>query len=167
MIPGTGARTRVSALLSGLAVASVVFGAGCAPAPNTTTAAPAPSMPAPKTAAPPVAALIAAAGEVRVEPGPFTDRVRVTGTRLDGSTVHGTLTVTSDISDVLALEVHAAFYDAAGRLSGTGMFQHADAESVTAVHVPHGTGIDFTITATSAANPVSAVVLSIPVLVNE
>jgi hypothetical protein len=123
----------------------------------------------PKTVDAPAASITATPGEVRVTPGPFTDRIQLAGTRLDGPTVHGTLAITTDVSDVLALEVQAAFYDATGRLVGTGTFRHADEDAMGGggAHVPHNDGIDFTITAAPAGAAVSAAVLSIPVLVNE
>ncbi|GAA2785662.1 hypothetical protein GCM10010441_08280 [Kitasatospora paracochleata] len=131
------------------------------------------ALPAPKQPAAPAAALAtpAAAGEVRVEAGPFTDRVRLTGLTLSkGSAVGGHLTITSDVSDVLALEVRAAFYDAGGQLVGTGTFRYQEEEASTGEHDgprAAGEGIDFSAVAEKlTGTPVSAV-LSIPVLVNE
>ncbi len=156
------------AMIAGL-LAVAAFGAGCAPASD-----PAPSGPVAtpiftsKPAVAPAASITAGRGEVRLEPGPFTDRIQLTGTRLDGNAVHGRLAITTDVSDVLALEVHAAFYDAAGTLVGTGHFEHADEEAMGGgSHQPHNDGIDFTIVAAPADAAVSAVVLSVPVLVNE
>ncbi|MFB8000758.1 hypothetical protein [Nocardia sp. NPDC056000] len=137
-----------------------------ASAPTTVTTVTTPSYAA-KPAVAPAASITAGPGEVRLEPGPFTDRIQLTGTRLDGTTVHGRLAITTDVSDVLALEVQAAFYDAAGKLVGTGHFEHADEEAMGGgTHIPHDDGIDFTIPAPAGA-AVSAAVLSIPVLVNE
>ncbi|MRH90664.1 hypothetical protein GFY24_25025 [Nocardia sp. SYP-A9097] len=155
-------------LIAGLLVV-VAFGAGCSTVPSESapSAVVTPSF-APKPAVAPAASITAAPGEVRVEPGPFTDRIQLTGTRLDGSTVRGRVAITTDVSDVLALEVRAAFYDAAGRLVGTGHFEHADEETMGGgTHIPHNDGIDFTITSAPTDAPVSAAVLSIPVLVNE
>ncbi|MFD0569313.1 hypothetical protein ACFQ0T_08580 [Kitasatospora gansuensis] len=77
------------------------------------------ALPAPREAPAPAAVLgsPAAAGEVRLEQGPFTDRLTFTGLRLDpkATAVTGHLAITSDVSDLLALEVRAAFYDASGR----------------------------------------------------
>ncbi|MFX0578284.1 hypothetical protein [Nocardia nepalensis] len=172
MRPKRFAAVRYSPLRAGLVagmLAVAAFGTACSSAPQADTPVPAaaPSL-TPKTTEAPAASIAAAPGEVRLTPGPFTDRVRLTGTRLAGSTVHGTLAITTDVSDVLALEVRAAFYDAAGRLIGTGLFEHADEEPYGGGrHVPHNDGIDFTITSAPADVPVSAAVLSIPVLVNE
>ncbi|GAB2540247.1 hypothetical protein GCM10027167_51350 [Nocardia heshunensis] len=111
-------------------------------------------------------------GEVRLTPGPFTDRVRLSGTRLEGATVSGTVAVTSDVSDLLALEVRADFYDVSGHLVGSGRFEHADGESAAgshagAGHVPSNDGVAFTITSAPTDATITAAVLSIPVLVNE
>lgn len=142
---------------------------GCSAAPRPAAVAPTTvAMPAPRTTEPPAATASLASGEVRLVPGPFTDRVRLSGIRLDGATVRGTLAITSDVSDVLALEVRAAFYDASGRLLGTGTFEHADEEPVAGgTHVPSNDGIPFAITADPAGGAVAAAMLSIPVLVNE
>ena len=53
------------------------------------------------------------------------------GLRLDAAGVHGSATITSDVSDILELEVVAGFYDDQGRLLGTGRFVH---------HLDEGTG---------------------------
>ncbi|MFE5286362.1 hypothetical protein ACFRAQ_15460 [Nocardia sp. NPDC056611] len=159
---------RTGAVIAGL-LAVAGLGTGCSSAPQPATPAPAAApVAAPRTTEPPAATLAIPAGEVRLAAGPFTDRVRLSGTRLEGSSVRGTLAITSDVSDVLALEVSAAFYDANGRLVGTGMFQHADEEPTGGgPHVPSVNGIPFTIVSAPADAPVSAAVLSIPVLVNE
>ncbi|MQY25997.1 hypothetical protein [Nocardia aurantia] len=151
----------------------LALGTGCSSTSNVPAPTAVPSSPAaaagPRTAEPPAATLTGAApGEVRLIPGPFTDRVRITGARLEKSTVRGTVAITTDVSDILALEVHAAFYDAAGHLAGTGVFQHADEEAGGGGgHRPHNDGVDFTITSAPGDITVSAVALTIPVLVNE
>ncbi|MEC3917524.1 hypothetical protein [Nocardia sp. CDC160] len=157
---------RAVVLIGGLLAVLV---AGCSSTSHPATPAPAAApMAAPRTTEPPATTISVAPGEVRLSPGPFTDRVRLTGTRLDGPSVHGTLAITTDVSDILALEVHAAFYDATGHLVGTGTFEHADEEPVAGgPHISSNDGIPFTITATPAATTATAAVLSIPVLVNE
>ena len=162
-------------LLAG-AVLAVTLGAGCSPAPSAsapaTSNAPV-SFPAPKTPPAPAALLnpAPAAGEVRLEPGPFTDRVALTGLRLDAAAgvVHGHLTITSDVSDVLALDIRAAFYGADGKLLGTGTFHYqeeGDGEEHKHAPATHG-GIDIAVAAAPATNGATSAVLSIPVLVNE
>ncbi|MFJ8040814.1 hypothetical protein ACIRBX_09955 [Kitasatospora sp. NPDC096147] len=151
---------------------------GCTSA-GTTPAADAPlptpsqlTLPAPQSAPAPGASLAGPVrpGEVRLEPGPFTDRVKLERLTLDkGSAVGGHLTITSDISDVLALELRAAFYDQQGQLAGTGTFHYQEEESEGAHLGPRAAegGIDFSIPAEKlTSSPVTAV-LSLPVLVNE
>lgn len=159
-------RRAAGVLILGLLAVSVV---GCSSTPDAPAPTPAAApMAAPRSAEPPAAAVSVAPGEVRLTPGPFTDRVRLSGTRLEGATVRGTLAITTDVSDVLALEVSAAFYDAGGHLVGTGTFAHADEEPVSGgPHVPSNDGIPFTITSAPSDASVAAAVLSIPVLVNE
>ncbi|MGW4647189.1 hypothetical protein [Kitasatospora sp. NPDC004289] len=109
-------------------------------------------------------------GEVRIEPGPFTDRVTLTELTLDkGSAVGGHLTITSDISDVLVMELRAAFYDQQGRLAGTGTFHYQEEESEGAHLGPRAAegGIDFSIPAEKLTSAPVTAVLSLPVLVNE
>jgi hypothetical protein len=60
-----------------------------------------------------------AAGTVVEAPGPFDDRFHFDRLRFDGTTVRGTTTITSDVSDLLELEVLAAFYDEEGALLST------------------------------------------------
>ncbi|MCX5388059.1 hypothetical protein [Streptomyces sp. NBC_00083] len=140
------------------------------------------SFAAPRQAAAPAAHRELGKGEVRLDQGPFTDRVKVTGAALGaGSAVTGHLTVTSDVSDLIALEVRAAYYGADGGLLGTGTFRYAEEghDGHPGGHTPaaEGAGIDFTVrpaapdgTSTPAGAPIgtpAGVVLSIPVLVNE
>ncbi|MFG2143895.1 hypothetical protein ACGFRG_06795 [Streptomyces sp. NPDC048696] len=143
-------------------------------------AAPAVTFPAPRQAPSPAATLakVPAKGEVILEQGPFTDRVRVTALKItDKPSVTGHFAITSDVSDVLALELRAAFYDERGRLVGTGSFQYAEeGEAGEAAHGSaghsgpraEGAGIDFTATPkTPLTGAPASAVLSVPVLVNE
>lgn len=63
-------------------------------------------------------------GQVLQAKGPFDDRFVLEGTAFDGSAVSGAVRVTSDVSDVLELQVLAGFFDERGRLIGTGRFVH-------------------------------------------
>ncbi|PBC70773.1 hypothetical protein BX265_5330 [Streptomyces sp. TLI_235] len=166
---GTLARPALAALALGL-----LAGCSARPADDPQPApVPAVSLPAPKQAAAPAAALATppGPGEVRVEDGPFTDRVRLTGLRLDqANAVTGHLTVTSDVSDVLALELRAAFYDTGGALVGTGTFHYQEEEESSGRHDgPHAgrEGIDLTVAADHLTGTPAGAVLSLPVLVNE
>ncbi|MEV7423585.1 hypothetical protein [Streptomyces sp. NPDC091212] len=137
------------------------------------------ALPAPRSAPEPADTVAAPArsGEVRVEQGPFTDRVRLTGLKLTGEpAVTGHLTITTDVSHVLALEVRAAYYDDAGRLLGTGTFEyqeegaeggHAHADAAHGGSEAGGAGIDLTVPAKKLTGTPAAAVLSVPVLVNE
>ncbi|GAA0626271.1 hypothetical protein [Streptomyces crystallinus] len=181
--------TRLAALaLTVLALTTACGGsggdqadAGQRPARAEQAAAPAVTFPAPSGAPAPAATLakVPTKGEVRVEQGPFTDRVRITKLALATRkpSVTGHFAITSDVSDVLALELRAAFYDERGRLVGTGSFQYAEegeageAAHGTAGHAKpraEGAGVDFTAVPKGAltGTPASAV-LSVPVLVNE
>ena len=76
----------------------------------------------PATGEPPLPSLVTLrppAGTVAQAAGPFDDRFRFGRLRFDGRTVRGTTTITSDVSDLLELEVLAGFYDADGTLLGT------------------------------------------------
>ncbi|GGP34779.1 hypothetical protein [Streptomyces melanogenes] len=158
--------------------------AGQRPAQAEQAAAPAVTFPAPSGAPAPAATLakVPAKGEVRLEQGPFTDRVRVTKLQLSEkasgkSSVTGHFAITSDVSDVLALELRAAFYDESGHLVGTGSFQYAEeGEAGEAAHgTPghagpraEGAGIDFTaVPKPPLTGKAASAVLSVPVLVNE
>ncbi|MBB6629760.1 hypothetical protein H5V45_20755 [Nocardioides sp. KIGAM211] len=90
-VPGDGARTALP---------------GLAPATGE------PTLPGFDTARP-------AAGAVARVAGPFDDRYTWSGLRLGDGRVSGDLTVTSDVSDLLELEVVVGFYDARGDLLGT------------------------------------------------
>ncbi|MFE3187690.1 hypothetical protein ACFXHA_01695 [Nocardia sp. NPDC059240] len=165
-------RSRSRVLIAGILLAGPLAVTGCSSTPASAPAPAAKPSAGPRVVEPPAAAVSVTPGEVRLTPGPFTDRVRLSGTRLDGATVHGTLAVTSDVSDLLALEVRADFYDASGHLVGSGRFERADGESAAGSHAGNGhvagdDGIAFTITAAPADAAVAAAVLSIPVLVNE
>ncbi|WP_406507997.1 hypothetical protein [Streptomyces sp. NBC_00212] len=148
-------------------------GSGGSGAEDAPVPVPSVSFAAPKQAAAPAAYRKLAKGEVRLEQGPFTDRVKITGSALAaGSAVTGHLAVTSDVSELIALELSAAYYDADGKLLGTGSFQYAEEghDDHGGAHTPaaEGAGIDFEVRpkASLTGTPTSAV-LSVPVLVNE
>ncbi|MGW5231877.1 hypothetical protein ACWEQU_06180 [Streptomyces nodosus] len=135
------------------------------------------TLPSPRSAPTPAASLSPAAtpGEVRLSDGPFTDRVHITELALNKgpAAVTGHLVVTSDVSDLIALELRAAYYDTRGRLLGTGSFEYAEEGEAAHTHGEHtgpqaeNGGIDFTIPAKAVRGTPTAAVVSIPVLVNE
>ncbi|WP_225838781.1 hypothetical protein [Streptomyces sp. NK08204] len=175
---------RPTAAALGLLVPALVALAGCSshsaadhPAdPKPPASATAAALPAPRTEPAPAPTLSPAPhrGEVRIEAGPFTDRVSLKRLTLtDKPAVTGHLTITSDVSDVLALELRAAYYDSRGRLLGTGTFQYQeegeDAQGDDHADGPRAAsgGIDFTVPATHLTGTPAAAVVSLPVLVNE
>ncbi|MEU2234427.1 hypothetical protein [Streptomyces vietnamensis] len=175
--------TRTTAAALGLILPAMVALTGCsggaedahrAAGQPPASAAPV-TFPAPRTAPAPAPTLspAPAEGEVRIEEGPFTDRVRLTRLTLTPKpSVTGRLSITSDISDVLALELRAAYYDAHGRLLGTGTFQYQEegetghGEAHTGPRAANG-GIDFTVPAKDLKGTPATAVVSVPVLVNE
>jgi hypothetical protein len=56
--------------------------------------------------------------------GPFDDRLVLENLAFNGSAASGAVRVTSDVSDVLELQVLAGFYDHKGVLLGTARFVH-------------------------------------------
>ena len=100
--------------------------------------------------------------------GPFDDRFTLGRLVLRHGRVSGVVTVTSDVSDLLELQVLAGFYDADGRLLGTGRFVHHGAgHDEAAGGSPHESEV-FAIRVPRRLLPttVSAAV-GVPVLVNE
>ena len=114
-------------------------------------------------------------GSVRLEDGPFTDRLAFTGLALqDGSRVVGTVANTVDVSEFILLQLDVDFYDGAGRLLGSGSASYADQEFADngATALPHGTGqhddgFEVTITGQPEVTRAVSAVLTVPQLVNE
>lgn len=108
-------------------------------------------------------------GQVVRAAGPFDDRFVVEGLTFDGHAVTGRVRVTSDVSDLLELQVLAGFYDAGGHWLGTARFeQHADGETGHQHAGPPSETQAFSVAAPAdlAGTAVSAAV-GVPVLVNE
>jgi hypothetical protein len=104
-------------------------------------------------------------------PGPFDDRFTLAGLRVGHGAVSGRLLITSDVSDVLELQVLAGFYDAGGVFLGSGRAtNHLDeaTEDSATTDGPPSELEEFRIEAPAryAARVVSAAV-GVPVLVNE
>ena len=111
-----------------------------------------------------------APGTVTQVSGPFDERFVLDRLRVGSGVVSGRLTITSDVSELLELEVVAGFYDSGGRFLGTARaVRHLDAAGA---H-EHGEGPpeqveEFEIAAPATfAGRVSAAVVGVPVLVNE
>lgn len=89
--------------------------------------------------------------------GPFDDSLRLDGLTMDSSagTLTGTATVLDEVSELIVLELQAAWYDVDGLLLGTSRtaLDHEDAEALEAAHdageggAGHESGMPFTLTA--------------------
>jgi hypothetical protein len=107
-------------------------------------------------------------GTVTRVTGPFDDRFTMQKLAFDTSKVSGRVSITSDVSDILELEVLAGFYDAGGKLLGTNRFVHH------LVDETHGhTGPPSEVQGFSIAVPLAlrdravSASVGVPVLVNE
>jgi hypothetical protein len=100
--------------------------------------------------------------------GPFDERFHLVSLAFDGATVSGSVTITSDVSDLLELEVVAGFYGADGALLGTGRYVHHASGHEHAPTGPPSESEAFQI-AVPAGLPQQAVsvAVGVPVLVNE
>ena len=109
-----------------------------------------------------------AAGQAIQVGGPFDDRFVLENTAFTGSAATGTIRITSDVSDLLELQILAGFYDEKGALLGTGRFEHHLGEEGHNHEGPPSETETFSIDvpANLAGKAVSAA-LGVPVLVNE
>jgi hypothetical protein len=120
------------ALAAGGAAYAAVAGVRGANDPGATERRTGQALPTPSYPAPPAApgqqvarrlSAVPPPNSVRVVPGAFTDRVRFDRLRLvqarGASAVTGTMTVTSDVSEIIVAEVVVGFYDGRGSLLGT------------------------------------------------
>ena len=103
-------------------------------------------------------------GTVTLAAGPFNDRFTLDGLGLAAGVVTGTLSITSDVSDLINLTVRADFYDGAGVLVGSDRQVDGVAETE-AFHSERGVqGLPLRLAGPPTA---SSVLLTVPVLVNE
>lgn len=106
-------------------------------------------------------------GQILQAKGPFDDRFVLESTTFDGSAVSGAVRVTSDVSDMLELQVLAGFFDEQGHLLGTGRFVHHLGESDAHTGPPEERE-QFRIPVPGAlAHRAVSVTIGVPVLVNE
>lgn len=107
-------------------------------------------------------------GQILQARGPFDDRFVLENPTFNGSVVSGAVLVTSDVSDLLELQVLAGFYDKGGNLLGTNRFvHHLGADSHAHAGVPQErTKFIIRVPAALAHRAVS-VTIGVPVLVNE
>ncbi|HEY5820719.1 MAG TPA: hypothetical protein VIT20_02000 [Propionibacteriaceae bacterium] len=130
-----------------------------------------PDLPAP-TGEPTLAGLDAAKpspGSVVQVAGPFDERFRFVGLTLGDGRVSGTVEVTSDVSELLDLQVLAGFYDDRGRLVGTARHDyHAEGHTESDGDGPPSETHAFRIEVpTELRKTVVAAAVGVPVLVNE
>ena len=112
----------------------------------------------------PTLAPVPAPGTVTLAQGPFDDRFTLDGLALATGTVTALLTITSDVSDLINLEVAVAFYGTDGALLGTGR-QVTGTDESEPFHTTAGVaGLPLRIDGPVGA---SSAVVRIPVLVNE
>jgi hypothetical protein len=158
-------------LLVGVAAALLLGGRGDAADPQAAARTSFPDL-TPATAEPTLpglATLSPAPGSVAQVAGPFDDRFRLEGLGFDGRAVTGTVAVTSDVSDLLELEVLAGFYDRDGTLLGTAReVHHLDESTVAPDHEgPPDEDYRFQIKVPDQVRGAVAAAVGVPVLVNE
>ena len=111
-----------------------------------------------------------APGEVVQVTGPFDDRFTLDRLTVSDGAVSGRLLITSDVSDVLELQVLVGFYDAHGAFLGTGRADyHLDEGSDHAEDAgpPSELQVFHVVAPRRYADRVAAATIGVPVLVNE
>ena len=107
-------------------------------------------------------------GTVAEVQGPFDDRFDWSGLSFDDHQVTGTLTVTSDVSDLLELAVVAGFYDSQGTLVATRRFvHHATVHDEAGAHLPDERERVTIRVPRGLRSTVVAAAVGVPTLVNE
>lgn len=120
-----------------------------------------PELPSMRTAAP-------AKGQIVQADGPFDDRFVLEDLAFNGSAATGALKVTSDVSDLLELQVLAGFYDENGALLGTDRIVHHMGSEGHNHAGPPEEREEFTIPVPSnLQGKAVAATVGVPVLVNE
>ena len=107
-------------------------------------------------------------GQVLQVTGPFDDRFVLESLAFDGQAATGAVRITSDVSDLLELQILAGFYDDRGNLLGTARFVHhlgSEGHGHTGL-AEEGEEFSIPVPDDLEAPAVSAAV-GIPVLVNE
>jgi hypothetical protein len=156
---------------AGIGAAAGVASAEPDPAPSATAETSFPDLAAATRETPSLASLAAAdpaAGTVAQASGPFDDRFVLHDLALGDAEVSGSVEITSDVSEVLELEVVAGFYNADGVLLGENAFVlHADEEEHSHAGEPEESHA-FTVPVPDAlAGEVASAAVGVSVLVNE
>lgn len=165
--------TGTASAVTGLILGGSLGTAGGAPAATALPAAARTSFPGLASASgePELASIRAArpsSGQVLQASGPFDDRFAFDQLTFDGSAVSGAVRVTSDVSDLLELQVLAGFFDQKGTFLGTGRFVHHLGAGGDTHTGPPQVREAFTITVpTALADRAVSVAIGVPVLVNE
>jgi hypothetical protein len=168
-------------LLTAMAVSGCTAPPTPAPAGAPTAVVPTRSDAPPTREATPVLAAPLPAGTVVVEPGPFTDRLTFAELALrpgEQPAVTGRVANAVDVSELIVLTLRADYYDAGGRLLGSGTATYADEEfagaGATPIEHDHGPGaaehaepVPVTVPSTDRLPGAVSAVLSVPQLVNE
>jgi hypothetical protein len=109
-----------------------------------------------------------AAGTVVRAEGPFDDRLRLARLRLEGARVTGEVTVTSDVSEILELQVLVGFYDRAGRLLGTNRYDRLEGHQDGHAGAAPPEEVRFSVAVPrDLRDRVASAAVGVPVLVNE
>ncbi len=108
-----------------------------------------------------------AAGRVGRLDGPFDDRFTWGRLALRDDAVTGSLRITSDVSDVLELQVLVAFYDASGDLLGVRRWTHHATEEHAHTGPPSETERFRVVVPARMRDEARSAAVGVPVLVNE
>ncbi|MEL4356782.1 MULTISPECIES: hypothetical protein [unclassified Luteococcus] len=127
--PGRSVRTALAIAVLGLGLGLSACGSDEEPTPPDPSSAVATSLPglATPTGDPTLASMEGLApkpGSVVQAKGPFDNRFTLSKLKLADGNLTGAVTVTSDVSELLELQVLAGFHDADGKLLGTARFTH-------------------------------------------
>ena len=106
-------------------------------------------------------------GTVGELPGPFDDRFDFRSLDLDGAAVTGTVIVTSDVSDLLELQVLAGFYGQDGAFLGQARFTHHLEEDGSHTGPPSEVESFRIVVPRKLRGQTVAAAVGVPVLVNE
>ena len=117
---------------------------------------------------PSLSSLTPAPGAVVQAPGPFDDRFVLDGLRFDGTAVTGQVRITSDVSELVDLQVLAGFYDRTGALLGTAAFEeHSDGDGEGHAGVPERAHPVRVVVPADLAGQAAGAAVGVTVLVNE